>query len=620
MMRVEFKKEIKLRRSKSYLLLLFLTVQSVFAQVEFKATVSKNNIGINERLRIDFTMNDDGDNFEAPSFEGFKIFGGPNQSVNYSWVNGRKSFSKSYSFFLAPTKKGSFVIKSASIEIGGKIYKTNPVKVTVGNAVAEPEPEEEEDPFAIIFGNQRRRQQQQQQQQQLPPSLKEGDGIHLVAELSNNQPYLNEPITVVYKLYVSPYVSVSDFRETTSPKYNNFWSQSIDVKNLSVQLGKYKGEDYRYVILRKTVLYPQKSGKLQIEPLTLDISMQVPTGRRDFFGRMEITNGTKKVSAGAQSIFVKVLPEVGKPESFTGAVGTFDFKVKPSKTTVKSGESMQLSVSVAGKGNMKLFTLPKPVVPSALEMYDPEHKENVTTPMSGTQGTISDTYTIVPQYKGVYVIKPLTFAYFDLNTKAYKTVTSEEIRINVLEGQSPTTTDQTASASKQTVTKSEQFAFVKSKTELSPILTDDFLGSTFFYTLLFAPFLLIPVIVLAKKKKEALDGDVAGNKIRQSNKLAKKFLSEASKQLGSKEPFYDAMERAMHNFLKAKLHIETSDMSKENIQELLVSKNAQTETISDFMKLMDNCEFARYAPSTGVAMQQDYDKAVSVISDLSKQI
>jgi oxygen tolerance protein BatD len=600
-----------------YIFLLLVTVQGLFAQVEFKATVSKNNIGINERLRVDFTMNDDGDNFEAPNFEGFRIFGGPNQSVNYSWVNGRKSFSKSYSFFLAPTKKGTFVIKSASIEIAGKLYKTNPIKVTVGNAVAQ-EPEEEEDPFSIIFGNPRQRQQQQQQIP--PPPLKGGDGVHLVAEISNSTPYMNEPITAVYKLYVSPYVSVSDFRETASPKYNNFWSQAIDVKNLSVQQGKYNGEDYRYVVLRKTVLYPQKSGKLNIEPLTLEISMQAPTGRRDVFGRMEITSGTKKVSAGAKSIFVKPLPEAGRPEDFTGAVGHFDFQVKPSKTTLKSGESMQMVVSVAGKGNMKLFTLPKPEVPSALEMYEPEHKENVTTPLTGSQGTISDTYTIVPQYKGNYTIKPLTFSYFDLNSKTYKTIASDPIRINVLDGPMPTSGDQTASTAKQTVTKSDQFAFIKSKTELSPIKRDDFLGSTLFYSLLFAPFLIIPIIVLAKKKKEAIDGDVAGNKIRQSNKLAKKFLSEASKQLGNKEPFYDAMERALHNFLKAKLHIETSEMSKENIEELLVSKKAQTATVSDFMKLMDNCEFARYAPSTSVAMQQDYDKAVGVISDLSKQI
>nr|WP_294934202.1 BatD family protein [uncultured Flavobacterium sp.] len=604
---------------KKYIFLLLLTVQGIFAQVEFKAIVSKNNLGINERLRIDFTMNDDGDNFIAPSFESFRMIGGPNQSVNYSWVNGKKSFVKTYSFFLIPTKKGTFVIKPASIEIAGKTYKTNPVKVTVGNAVAQPADEQEEDPFSIIFGNSRQRQPRQPQQPQAPPSLK-GDGIHLVAEISDTNPYLNEPITVVYKLYVSPYVSVSDFREATSPKYNNFWSQNIDVKNIAVQQGKYNGEDYRYVVLRKAVLYPQKSGKLPIEPLTLDITMQAPTGRRDIFGRMEITEGTKRVSAGAKSIIVKALPEAGKPVDFTGAVGAFDFKVKPSKTTLKSGESLQLTVSVAGKGNMKLFTLPKPVVPSALEMYDPEHKESITTPLSGTQGTIADIYTIVPQYKGNYSIKPLVFSYFDLNAKTYKTITSEEIRINVLEGPMPTAGDPSAAGNKQTISKTDQFAFVKSKTELSPIKKQDFLGSTLFYSLLFAPFLIIPIIVMARKKKEAIDSDVKGNKIRQSNKLARKFLSEASKQLGNKAPFYDAMERAMHNFLKAKLHIETSEMSKENIQELLLSKKAQPETVAEFMTVMDNCEFARYAPSTGVAMQQDYDRAVTVISDLSKQI
>ncbi|MEW5677415.1 BatD family protein [Flavobacterium enshiense] len=603
-------------RSKGILILLLLAVQAVFAQVEFKATVSKSSIGINERLRVDFTMNDDGDNFEAPSFEGFKIFGGPNQSVNYSWVNGRKSFSKSYSYFLMPTKKGTFTIKPASIEIAGKIYKTNSVKVTVGNAVAQPEPEEEEDPFAIIFGNRRPRQVPTPPP---PPTLK-GDGIHLVAEISNTNPYVNEPITAVYKLYVSPYVSVSDFRESESPKYNNFWSQSIDVKNLTVQMGKYNGEDYRYVVLRKTVLYPQKSGKLNIEPLTLDISMQAPTGRRDMFGRMEYANGTKKISAGAKSIAVKALPENGKPEDFAGAVGHFDFQVKPSKTTLKSGESLQLVVSAAGKGNMKLFTLPKPVVPNALEMYDPEHKENVTTPLTGMQGTISDTYTIVPQYKGTYVIKPLTFSYFDLNSKSYKTIGSQEIKINVLDGPMPTSGDAVASHEKNAVSKTDQFAFVKSNAKLTPIENNDFLGSTLFYTLLTVPFLFIPVIILAKKKKEAIDGDVAGNRIRQSNKLAKKFLSEANRQMGNKALFYDAMERALHNFLKAKLHIETSEMTKENVQELLISKKATTQTVSDFMELVNNCEFARYAPSTNVAMQQDYDKAVSVISELSKQI
>lgn len=582
---------------KKYIFLLLLSFQGLLAQVQFDASVSKTSLGINERLRVDFTMNEDGDNFSPPAFEGFRVVGGPNQAVSYSWMNGKKSFNKSFSYFLMPLKKGTLVIKQASIEIEGKIYKTAPIKVTITNAV-----QEEVNPYN--------------------PQQKMGEGIHLVAEISKTNPYINEPITVVYKLYVSNTASVRNWREMASPKYNDFWSQNIDIKKLVVENGKYNGEDYRYVVLRKTVLYPQKAGKLEIEPLSLDIEVDLPTGRRDFFGRMEYASGNKTVSAGAKSISVRSLPEAGKPVDFSGAVGDFDFKVTPSKTTLKSGESLDLVVSVSGKGNLKLFNLPKPVVPSALEMYDPEHKEKVNTPLSGMQGEITDTYTIIPQYKGNYQIKPMVFSYFDFSANAYKTITSKEIMVNVLDGPMPTSGDpQVASAEgKQNVVANDQFQFIKLKTNLTAVAQKDFLGSGLFYSLLLAPFLIIPVIVLAKKKKEAIDGDVAGNKIRQSNKLAKKFLSEANKQLGSKEAFYVAMEKALHNFLKAKLHIETSEMSKENIRELLLSKKAAPDTVQNFIALMDSCEFARYTPASVGTMQQDYDKAVTVISGLEKQI
>ena len=148
----------------------------------------------------------------------------------------------------------------------------------------------------------------------------------------------------------------------------------------------------------------------------------------------------------------------------------------------------------------------------------------------------------------------------------------------------------------------------------------DFFGSTLFYGLLVAPFLLIPFIVLFKKKKEAIDGDVIGNRLKMNNKLAKKYLSEAKKQIGNKEPFYVALEKSLHNFLKAKLKIETSEMSKESIKVFLADKNAQPETIAHFIQLKENCEMARYAPSSVVAMQQDFDKAVEVLSELEKQI
>jgi hypothetical protein len=244
----------------------------------------------------------------------------------------------------------------------------------------------------------------------------------------------------------------------------------------------------------------------------------------------------------------------------------------------------------------------------------------VTTPLSGMTGSISDRYTIIPQSKGNFPIKGLQFSYFDLNTKSYKTITSADIMLNVLDGPGVASTTVPNAAAKTPVSISKTFAFIKQKTSLSNIKSDDFLGSTLFYVLLFLPFLLIPIVVLFKKRKEASDSDIVGNKKKKSNALAKKYLTEAQKQINNKEPFYIALEKALHNFLKAKLSIETSEMSKDKITEILKLRNANMDTISDFIALTENCEFARYAPSTSVTIQQDYDKAVEIISSLEKQL
>lgn len=585
---------------KVIVLLLLLFGNLLMAQVQFEAKVSKNSLGLNERLRIEFTMNADGDNFVPPSFEqsGFKVVGGPSQSVSQSWINGKSSFNKSYIYILLPTQKGALTIKQASIEINGQVYKTSPVKVNVTNAVEIPK-----DPNEM-------------------PVVSADNNIYLVADISKSNPYVNEPITVVYKLYFSFNIGISNWRELNKPKYNDFWSQNIDIKQLVAQEGMFKGERYRYVVLRKTVLYPQKSGKLEIEPLSLDIDCQVPTNRRNFWGQTLMTEDSKRVSAGSKVISVKALPESGKTEDFTGAVGRFDFKVKPSKTVLKNGESLDLDISVAGTGNLKLFTLPKPVLPAALEMYDPIHDENVSTPLTGMTGKISDKYTIIPQYKGSYQIKPLRFTYFDLSSNSYKTISSQPITITVMDGPSMASSEKTApnSTIKTEVAITKTFTYNKQKTTLKSMEKEDFIGSGLFYSLVFLPFLAIPFLIVGKRRKDASDNDVAGNKIKRSNALAKKYLGDAKKQIGNKEPFYIALEKAMHNFLKAKLHIETSEMSKEKISELLQSRNAQLDTISEFITLTENCEFARYAPSSETAIQQDFDKAVAIISALEKQI
>ncbi|KZS41344.1 BatD protein [Aquimarina aggregata] len=582
-----------------FLTIFLASVQLTFAQVKFEAKVSKKKLGVNERLRVDFEMNQDGDNFTPPSFSGFTVVGGPNQSISNSWINGKRSYAKTFSYFLEPTKRGRFTIKQATIEIKGQVYKTLPVTVNVTGAVDKPKDGNNTDFVA-------------------------SENLHLVAEVSKANPYLNEAITVVYKLYVSPRISVSNWRELDSPTYSDFWSQAIDMKQLKIENGEYNGEPYRFVVLRKTVLYPQKTGKLNIEPLTLTVSVDVPTKRRDIFGGRLYSTVNKTVAAGNRTINVKSLPEQGKPDDFSGAVGSFDFKVTTTKTELDATESLDAKVLVSGNGNLKLFDLPKLSVPTGLEQYEPEHNERVRTNLSGMGGNISDNYTLVPQYKGKYPIPSISFSYFDLKTESYKRITSDEIVINVKtgpDGGDAVASSTPSSAGKKAVTQTgSQFRFLKSNANLQLIQRSHFFKSTGFWMSLTAPLLAIPLFLFFGKKREERLNDVSGNRVRKADKLARKYLSEAKKNLGDQKEFYIAMERALHNYLKAKLNIQTSDMSKDRIQRLLKEQEVEDTVMIEFVALLESCEFARYTPSSTSAMQQDYDKASRVIAALDKQL
>ncbi|PCJ95336.1 MAG: BatD protein [Flavobacteriaceae bacterium] len=566
--------------------------------INFELKVSKAKLGINERLRVDFIMNKDGDNFNPPDFSGFKILMGPSQSISYSWENGKRTYSKVYSYTLAPTSRGKFSIKQASIEISGQVYKSLAKEIEVTAAVDKPS-------------------------DQMTAADIADENLHLVAEISKTSPYLNEAVTVVYKLYFSPYINVSNFRALDNPKYNNFWSQDMPVTKYDAQNATYKGQTYRYVILKRVVLYPQKTGNLDLEPLSLDVVVDVPTNKRDFFGGRIYQSTSKTVSAGKRTVKVRALPIAGKPANFSGAVGDFNFSVSTSKTHLNASESLQATVEVSGKGNLKLFQLPEPNFPSSLEVYDPEHNEGVRTTLSGMQGRVSNNYTVVPSFKGKYPIPSISFSFFNPKTEAYETLNSDEIVVNVMEGPSDTAVSISGAVAtnRQTVVSTgNDFGFIKLKPNLSAIGTNYFFGSRCFYLWLLLPLLLIPLLILFRKKREAYTSDVIGNKVRIANKLAKKYLSEAKKTLGKKEAFYVALEKALHNYLKAKLKIETSEFSKDKIASILSKKQVDDGTTNGFIALLENCEMARYSPFSDVQMQDDYNKASEVISYLDKQL
>ena len=353
-----------------FLLLSFVfSTEILISQVTFEAKLSKKKLGLNERLRIDFVMNENGDDFTPPDFKGFNVVGGPNQSVSNSWINGKRSFSKTYSYFLSPQLKGKIKILQATVKISGEIYKTSPLIVEVTSAVDKPN-----DPNNIDYIA--------------------DENIHLVAEISNSNPYLNEGITILYKLYYRNPITISDVQELESPKFSDFWNHIIKIPKITVERGTYKNEPYNEVVWRKVVLYPQKTGKLVLEPLSLNLSVGIPTQKRDFFGSKIYRQVQKTTTTGKNIINVKALPEKNKPDNFTGAVGQFDFDVVLSKKSLKASESFQAKVKVNGKGNLKLFKLPKIVVPNTLELYEPEYKENIKVLLSGM--TVSYTHLTLP--------------------------------------------------------------------------------------------------------------------------------------------------------------------------------------------------------------------------------
>ena len=566
--------------------------------VSFEAILSKKSLGINEKLRVDFKMNKDGDNFTPPNFTGFKVVGGPNQSVSNMWVNGKRTFSKIYSYFLSPIKKGSVTIGQATIEIDNKIYKTLPVKISVSESVSISK--DPSDPNYVVNEN-----------------------LHLVAEVSNISPYLNEGISIKYKLYYSPQINVTNVGEIETPEFENFWSQNIKIPRLQIERGSYKGDNYNFVTWKKIVLYPQKSGKLEVLPLSLDVSVDVPTNRRDFFGNRIYNQVSKKVTAGKRSINVKVLP-LNAPESFNGAVGKFDIKLKTNKTELNASESLQATVKVSGNGNLKLFSTPSIKVPSSLEKYDPEYNEKVSTNLTGMKGFISNTYTLVPQFQGKYPIKPVEFTFFNPKSNKYETIYSDEIIINVLEGplsfQENNINSSSTTKSKNILPSINQFKFIKTESDLVKINSKPFIYSLSFYLILIFPVLAILLLVIFFKSNNITSSKLKESKSRRANKLAKKYLSDARKNLENKDIFYVALEKALHNFLKSKLFIETSDYSKEKISKLLYSKDIEKESLELFIKLIENCEFARFTPASEFKINNDYENAVKVITKIDKEI
>ena len=564
------------------LLILLLTFNTLIlsSQVKFDVSVSKSKLGLNERFRVDFVMNQNGDNFSPPKFENFQIIGGPNQSIKTSYVNGERNFSKTYSYFLKPLKKGRLKISQASIEIDNEIYKSLPIEVLITDSVKQPS-----DAVTQYYND---------------------DDIELRALISKGSPFLNEPITVVYKLYYKAPINISDARETETPKFKDFWSQTIKIPQLKVQREVYKGQNYNVVEWRKVVLYPQRVGELEISPLSLNLVLDVPTDKRDFFGNVIYDQTSQLISTGMRRINVKNLPTQGKPDSFSGAVGEFEFDVILNKNSLRATESFQAELKVKGSGNLKLFDLPNILVPNSMELFDPEREELINTNLSGMSGSISKLFTIIPRFQGNFPIEEVEFSYFNPETEKYKILKSPRLTIDVYDG--PALSNTITNDNSNIITSDDSFRFIKIKGNLREIKNDIFFESKLFYALVTSPFaLLLSLLALTIYRRNRMES--SDELIRIEERQINKMIESAKDSVGDKILFYDKIEKAIIKSLIVKFSIRMESLNKDKIEQIGEEKGLSRNDITLIIRLIENCEKARYSQSSDSIMNKDLEYA-----------
>ena len=571
-------------------IILFFALNCLFisAQVKFDATVSKNKLGLNERLRVDFVMNQNGDNFSPPDFENFQIIGGPNQSISTKYVNGERSFSKTYSYFLQPLRKGSLRIKQASIEIDGEEYKSLPIEVIITDSVDQPS-----DSVTQYYND---------------------EDIELRALISKTSPYVNEPITIVYKLYYKAPIRVSNAQETETPKYKDFWNQDIKIPQLKIQSEIYKGQNYNVVEWKKVVLYPQKSGLLEISPLSINLMLDVPTDKRDFFGNIIIDQTSQFISTGTRRINVKQLPLNNMPSSFTGAVGEFEFDVILDKSSLRATESFQAELKVKGRGNLKLFDLPDLLVPGSMELFEPQREESINTNLSGMNGSVTKLFTVIPRFQGSFPIEQVEFSYFDPKLEKYKILKSPRLTIDVYDG--PTISNPSVNNT-NTISPNDSFRFIKINTKLMKINNDEFFESEIFYILISSPFaMVIAFVMLTAYKRKRKSSFTETQRIQ--HKEIDKMINTAKESLNDKNVFYDLIEKAVYKTLLLKFSLNIDNLNKEKIKSTLRVKGIDEKNISKIIQLIENCENAKYSRSSNSIMNNDLNTAKEIINLIQK--
>lgn len=610
-------------------LIVALYATAAFAQTSISVDAHKV-VGVDERFNVVFEVEGENSpsNFTWSPGDDFQLVWGPQKgtSSSVSIVNGKvsKSSKSSFTYILLPKKTGTFTLPAATATVKGETISSKSITIQVvqngaGQSSGSSSSSGGSGSSSSGSGSSSSRE------------AASGEDVFMRLNLSKTNVVVGEPITATLSLYQR--ANIVGFENARFPSFDGFWSQETETpSNIEFHRESLGDNIYNAAVLRRYVIIPQKSGNMTIDPAEIVCLINVLRPGRSsgsifdsFFGEEYVTV-KKRVSTRAVTVKVSPLP-AGAPASFSGGVGNYSISARLSKDSLKVHDAASLIVTVSGKGNVSLIEAPKLSFPPDFETYDVKTTQN--TDKSGTTGSKTFEYPFIPRSYGDFTLPPLKYSYYDVNSKKYATVSTDSLRIKVAKGNQTATTTLEPGQNQLTVDRKgvknlgEDIRFIRTK---APSFTEDkgfLVGRPLYWIILALLALAAFAIWLTMRKAAAMRADVRGTKNRKATKMALKRLKLAGEFMskGLQTAFYEELHRALLGFVSDKLSMDMAEQNKENIAAALSSRGISEGLANEFTDLLDACEYARYAPSTGSEqMSAHYEKAVDVITAIDSNM
>lgn len=599
----------------TFLALMSLQVQA--QQIQFTAS-AKSVVAVGERFQLQYKINAEGTGFKGPNIVDFNVLTGPNTSTSSSVqiIGGQvtREVSYTYTYVLAATKEGTFTIPPATINYDGRQFTSNAVAIEVRRGAA-----------------QQGAGQAQQQEDEID--------VFLRAEVSNSTPYLGEQVILTYKLYFNNQISGHDgFQRIAS--FPGFWVKNLfpNQRDIPTTTEVINGKQYNVAEVRKFALFPQRTGKIEIRPGEAEVTVRVRTeGRRrssdpffdsffnDPFFSSRHRDVSRQLSSNSLTIDVKPLPTRDRPADFGSAVGRFTFSSEIDRKEVKTNEPINIKLTVSGSGNIELFDVPRMVFPPDFDVFDPETRSNINVSPSGVSGTRVFEYLIIPRNPGTFTIRPLEFSFFDPARNAYIAERTPEYTIVVERGDDASSVVTYGGSVRQEGIQiiGADIRHIKLPPyQFRPLGVFFFRSNTYFLMLLI-PVLLFVVVLIVWRKQMKMRGNTSLMKTRRATKVAKKRLKAANRFMkeGKESDFYNEISRALWGFLSDKLSIPAASLSMDNVRNRMVAGKASEETIKQFIDVLEQTEYTRFAPgSKSENMDKIYKSAIEIISKIENEL